>query len=77
MDSNGHRQLTTMFTEFGVYKILFKSRKPIAKKFQKWVCQIIKDIRLIGEYNLQSQLEENKKKKLNINKSRRLIVIIS
>jgi len=48
-------------TEKGLYKLLFRSRKPIAEKFQNWVCEVIKDIRLKGSYTLQQELEEAKK----------------
>jgi prophage antirepressor-like protein len=42
-------------TEYGLYEILFISKKPIAKEFKKWVRNIIKDIRL----NSNKQLYEN------------------
>jgi hypothetical protein len=38
--------------------VLFKSRKPIAEKFQNWVCEVIKEIRLSGKYELEKQLEQ-------------------
>jgi len=50
-------QGVTYLTEKGLYKILFKSRKPIAEQFQNWVCEVIKEIRLNGFYNLQKQLK--------------------
>ena len=43
-------------TEKGLYQVLFKSRKPIAKKFTDWVCEVIKEIRLTGKYELEKQL---------------------
>lgn len=57
--STGPKQVTFL-TEKGLYKILFKSRKPIAEKFQNWVCEVIKEIRLNGVYDLQQQLEKQK-----------------
>jgi prophage antirepressor-like protein len=64
--TEGGLQNVTFLTEKGLYKILFKSRKPIAEQFQNWVCEVIKEIRLNGFYNLQKQLElkneENKTK---------------
>lgn len=45
-------------TEKGLYKVLFKSRKPIAVQFQNWVFEVIKEIRKNGSYTLQQQLEE-------------------
>jgi prophage antirepressor-like protein len=57
MDTLGGIQNITFLTEKGLYKVLFKSRKPIAEKFQNWVCNVIKEIRLSGTYVLQQQLE--------------------
>jgi hypothetical protein len=42
-DSTGRMQDVTFLTEKGLYKVLFRSRKPIAQKFQNWVCEVIKD----------------------------------
>jgi len=58
MDTLGGNQETTFLTEKGLYKVLFKSRKPIAEKFQNWVCDVIKEIRMSGTYVLQQQLEQ-------------------
>ena len=76
IDTLGGYQNMIFLTEKGLYKVLFKSRKPIAEKFQNWVCEIIKEIRLNGIYDLQkqleiqklelSQLEDKKKKEYNI-----------
>ena len=60
MDTLGGTQDVTFLTEKGLYKVLFKSRKPIAEKFQNWVCDIIKEIRLKGKYELEKQLEQAK-----------------
>lgn len=60
IDTLGGSQQVTFLTEKGLYKILFKSRKPIAEKFQNWVCEVIKEIRLKGVYNLQKQIEKQK-----------------
>ena len=57
-DSLGRIQETNMLTEQGLYKILMISRKPIAKHFQKWVFNVIREIRLKGKYDLQEQLKE-------------------
>uniref|UniRef100_A0A6C0D8M3 Bro-N domain-containing protein n=1 Tax=viral metagenome TaxID=1070528 RepID=A0A6C0D8M3_9ZZZZ len=59
-DSTGRKQSITFLTEKGLYKVLFKSRKPIAERFQNWVCEVIKEIRLNGVYDLQKQLEQQK-----------------
>ena len=47
-DSTGRMQEVTFLTEKGLYKMLFRSRKPIAQRFQNWVCEVIKEIRLNG-----------------------------
>ena len=59
-DTLGGTQEVTFLTEKGLYKVLFKSRKPIAEKFQNWVCDIIKEIRLKGKYELEIKLEQAK-----------------
>ena len=60
MDTLGGTQDVTFLTEKGLYKVLFKSRKPIAEKFQNWVCDIIKEIRVNGKYELEKQLDQAK-----------------
>ena len=57
-DSIGRDQNVSFLTELGLYQLLFISRKPIAKIFKKWVCEVIKEIRLNGVYDLQKQLEK-------------------
>ena len=66
MDTLGGKQEITFLTEKGLYKVLFKSRKPIAEKFQNWICDVIKEIRLSGSYHLQQQLEQTKNEKQQI-----------
>lgn len=56
IDTPGGSQQVTFLTEKGLYKVLFKSRKPIAETFQNWVCEVIKEIRINGSYTLQQQL---------------------
>lgn len=65
--STGPKQVTFL-TEKGLYKILFKSRKPIAETLINWVCNVIKEIRLNGSYNLQTKLE-NQKMMIETNKN--------
>jgi prophage antirepressor-like protein len=59
-DSIGREQNVSFLTELGLYQLLFISRKPVAKIFKKWVCEVIKEIRLNGIYDLQKQLEKQK-----------------
>jgi len=49
MDTSTGPKQVTFLTEKGLYKVLFKSRKPIAEKFQNWACEVIKEIRLNGK----------------------------
>ena len=62
MDTSTGPKQVTFLTEKGLYKVLFKSRKPIAEKFQNWAYEVIKEIRLNGKYNLEEEIEKNKKK---------------
>jgi prophage antirepressor-like protein len=55
-------QDVTFLTEKGLYKVLFRSRKPIAQKFQNWVCEVIKEIRLNGLYELQKEVDQKQYK---------------
>ena len=64
----GGVQQVSFLTEKGLYKVLFKCRKPIAQTFQNWVCQVIKDIRLNGTYTLQQKLEEKEKENQELQK---------
>ena len=48
-------------TEAGLYKIIMRSNKPIAEKFQEVVCEeILPTLRKKGEYKIQSILDRNK-----------------
>lgn len=57
-ETHGGPQNVSFLTEKGLYKVLFRSRSPIAEKFQNWVCEVIKEIRINGQYKLQQQLKE-------------------
>lgn len=57
-DSLGRLQETKMLTEQGLYKMLMISRKPIAKDFQKWVFNIIKEIRLNSNKQLENKIKQ-------------------
>lgn len=43
---NGGSRVCVYLTEAGLYRILFKSRKPIALLFQDYICDLLKNIRL-------------------------------
>ena len=57
----GGIQKVLFLTERGLYKILAKSNKPIAKKFQDWMVNVIKELRQQGEYRLKQEHEIEKK----------------
>ena len=59
--SLGGIQKTSFLTEAGLYRLLARSNKPIAEKFQVWMIQVLKEIRLTGEYKLKQQLEIDSK----------------
>ena len=55
----GGLQKMSFLTEKGLYRVIGRSNKPIAEKFQNWVCDVIKEIRLTGEYKLKEQMEKS------------------
>jgi prophage antirepressor-like protein len=57
----GGIQNVTFLTERGLYKVLARSNKPIAKKFQNWMVNVIKELRQQGEYRLKQEHEIEKK----------------
>ena len=63
--STGEKNVTFL-TEKGLYKLLFRSRKPIAEKFQNWLCAVLNEIRLKGSYELKIQLEQKGNEILDI-----------
>ena len=60
-DTLGGQQQLLFITELGLYKILGRSRKPIAAIFQKWMINTIKEIRVNGMYQLKQENEVDKK----------------
>jgi prophage antirepressor-like protein len=48
----GEQEFLTV-TESGLYRLIFKSRKPVAKRFQKWVfSEVLPSIRKTGSYSV-------------------------
>jgi len=64
-ETSGGPQNVSFLTEKGLYKVLFRSRSPIAEIFQNWVCEVIKEIRINGQYKLQKQLKEKEEELQN------------
>lgn len=63
-DSEGHSgkrggaQFFTVINEAGLYKLTFKSRKPEAKKFTRWVThEVLPSIRSTGSYSVNQEAE--------------------
>ena len=59
-DTLGGKQETIFLTEYGLYRLLGRSRKPIAHKFQEWMVSVLKEIRINGIYKLQQDKEIDK-----------------
>ena len=57
----GGTQHALFLTSHGVYRLLYNSKKDIAKKFRKWVGDILDDIIFNNSIELQKQLEQHKK----------------
>jgi anti-repressor protein len=57
--TSGGIQETTIVSESGLYFLVLKSRKPVAKPFQKWVTkEVIPKIRKTGSYSLQTNYSD-------------------
>lgn len=54
LDSPGKQlRKTTVINESGLYSLIFKSRKPAAKRFKKWVTsEVLPSLRKNGEYTI-------------------------
>ena len=56
---NSHNM--NIISEPAVYKLIMRSNKPIAQKFQEVVCEeILPSLRKKGEYHIQSIIDKNK-----------------
>ena len=59
LNTFGGDQVMTIINEAGLYKLIMRSNKPIAEKFQEVVCEeILPSIRKTGEFKLQTLLQE-------------------
>lgn len=62
----GEQEMLTV-TEPGLYRLLFKSRKPIAKRFQRWIFhEVIPSIRQTGSYSLPQAETERMRLELDL-----------
>ncbi|MGE9270701.1 MAG: BRO-N domain-containing protein [Verrucomicrobiales bacterium] len=48
--SGGQVREIACVTEIGLYELIFRSRTEAAKRFRRWVCEVIREIRLKGYY---------------------------
>ncbi|EJF05904.1 prophage antirepressor, partial [Thiovulum sp. ES] len=49
-----------IISESGLYSLIMRSRKPVAKPFQKWVTrEVLPEIRKTGSYSLEKEETEN------------------
>ena len=60
-DPQKNLQNTTFLSSQGVYRLLYNSKKEIAKKFRKWAGNILDDIIFNESIELKRQLEEKDK----------------
>jgi hypothetical protein len=56
-DQKGNLQETTFLTSHGVYRLLYSSKKDVAKKFRKWAGDILDDILFNPRRELKQQLD--------------------
>ena len=60
-DHKGNEQDTTFLTSQGVYRLLYNSKKEIAKKFRKWAGAILDDLIFKQGKSLKEEIENSKK----------------
>lgn len=49
--TSGGKQMMTLINESGLYKLIMRSNKPQAEKFQEWICEdVLPAIRKTGAY---------------------------
>jgi prophage antirepressor-like protein len=64
-DTTNRLQDTVYLTSQGVYRLLYNSKKPIAKQFRKWAGNILDDIIFNESKELKKQLEEKESVRIN------------
>ena len=58
--TNGGKQKVIYINESNLYKLIFNSRKPEAKKFEDWITtEVIPSIRKTGSYSLEYKTPKN------------------
>ena len=78
----GIQKITTTFgdqnmlivNESGLYKLIMRSNKPIAEKFQEWVCEeVLPSIRKKGEFVLQEYKQKLEEKQIVLDQQQSLL----
>ncbi len=60
IDTLGGEQSLLTLTEPGLYRLIFKSRKDIAKRFQRWIFhEVLPAIRKTGSYSISQSQKNN------------------
>jgi hypothetical protein len=59
--TRGGNQHATFITEIGLYRLIGRSKSPIAREFQKWTVKTIREIVKTGVYKLNENNEIEKK----------------
>lgn len=76
--STSGEQLSITVNESGLYKLIMRSNKPIAQKFQEWVCgEVLPSIRKKGQYKLEEykqKIEEQNNRIKNYNERLNLLM---
>ena len=57
----GGPQEVVFLTELGLYRLLGRSKKPIAATFQKWMIRTIREIRITGQYQSKKDNEVDRR----------------
>ena len=57
IDTLGGKQNATFLKEVGLFRLINRCTSSIACCFQKWTCQVIKELRLNGSYKLKAENE--------------------
>jgi prophage antirepressor-like protein len=65
VNTQGGEQMATFLTENGLYRLLYKSNKPVAKCFRSWVKEVLREIRKTGRYELEKEIEKKYRQEID------------
>ena len=67
MDRLGRKQNASAVNESGLYDLIFKSRKPMARAFRRWVTsEVLPSIRKTGRYAISESLKNKSTRTRNL-----------